>query len=92
MPVTFLFFAEWNLPSLVGADIMAPNGRDFKYPSYVQAIMGDVFSLGFGPFRWVCLSGTPEDLHTTDQIAAEVIRELRKDAPPAGNEFVCFGS
>lgn len=66
-----------------GAEIMAPNGRDFRYPSYVQAIMGNVFSLGFGPFRWVCMSGKPEDLQVTDRIAAQVIRELRNGAPAA---------
>lgn len=48
----------------------------FKYPSYVQDIMGDIFSLGFGPFRWVCSSGSPEDLRKTDEIAARVLREL----------------
>jgi urocanate hydratase len=47
----------------------------FKYPSYVQDIMGDIFSLGFGPFRWVCLSGDEKDLAETDRIAGEVIRE-----------------
>lgn len=47
----------------------------FKYPSYVQHIMGDVFSLGFGPFRWVCTSGSAEDLRLTDRIAEEVMRD-----------------
>jgi urocanate hydratase len=45
---------------------MGAGGR-FKYPSYVEDIMGDIFSLGFGPFRWVCTSGDEEDLRTTDQ-------------------------
>jgi len=63
------------------ADIMGANGKDFKYPSYVQDIMGDIFSLGFGPFRWVCTSGDPEDLKTTDAIAKEVMERLRSDAP-----------
>lgn len=47
----------------------------FKYPSYVQDIMGDIFSLGFGPFRWVCTSSKHEDLKTTDCIASRVLRE-----------------
>jgi urocanate hydratase len=55
----------------------------FKYPSYVQDIMGDIFSLGFGPFRWVCSSGSIDDLRTTDQIAARVLRELLAENPPA---------
>eukprot|EP00761_Pharyngomonas_kirbyi_P012307 gb/GECH01012334.1/.p1 GENE.gb/GECH01012334.1/~~gb/GECH01012334.1/.p1 ORF type:complete len:675 (+),score=161.71 gb/GECH01012334.1/:1-2025(+) len=62
------------------ADIMAPDNKNFKYPSYVEDIMGDIFSLGFGPFRWVCTSGDPEDLKTTDRIAAEVIEELQGKA------------
>ena len=68
--------------SRAGADIMAENGIDFKYPSYVQDIMGPIcFDYGFGPFRWVCASGHPEDLVKTDQIAADVIREMIKEAP-----------
>eukprot|EP00163_Fabomonas_tropica_P015198 TRINITY_DN2774_c0_g2_i2.p1 TRINITY_DN2774_c0_g2~~TRINITY_DN2774_c0_g2_i2.p1 ORF type:complete len:679 (-),score=171.51 TRINITY_DN2774_c0_g2_i2:100-2136(-) len=60
-----------------GADIWADDThKAFKYPSYVQDIMGDVFSLGFGPFRWVCASNDPNDLDTTDRLAAEVIAEL----------------
>jgi urocanate hydratase len=63
------------------ADILKPNG-DFKYPSYVEDIMGPMcFDYGFGPFRWVCTSGNPKDLATTDAIAAEVIEELIKKAP-----------
>lgn len=54
----------------------------FRYPSYVQDIMGDIFALGFGPFRWVCTSMAAEDLHITDQIAAEVFRELIPVAAP----------
>ena len=50
------------------------DGKTFRYPSYVQDIMGDVFSLGFGPFRWVVTSGKPEELLETDRIAAAVIR------------------
>lgn len=56
-------------------------GQSFRYPSYVQDIMGDIFSLGFGPFRWVCLSGKPADLEETDRIAAEVIDQLSKISP-----------
>lgn len=68
--------------SRAGADIMADNGIDFKYPSYVQDIMGPMcFDYGFGPFRWVCASGKPEDLATTDEIACEVLEELKRKAP-----------
>ena len=63
-----------------GADIMAADGR-FRYPSYVQDIMGPMFfDYGFGPFRWVCTSGKPEDLATTDRIAAEVLEEIKLTA------------
>jgi urocanate hydratase len=62
------------------ADILNQDGT-FKYPSYVEDIMGDIFSLGFGPFRWVCLSNDPKDLEESDKIAAEVISELAKKAP-----------
>lgn len=55
------------------ANVMTADGK-FKYPSYVQHIMGDIFSLGFGPFRWVCTSGDPADLHLTDKLAEEVMR------------------
>ncbi|MCT4665226.1 MAG: urocanate hydratase [Flavobacteriales bacterium] len=68
--------------SRAGADIMAENGVDFKYPSYVQDIMGPMcFDYGFGPFRWVCTSGKPEDLAYTDDLAKEVLRNLNKKAP-----------
>ncbi|MEM6686599.1 MAG: urocanate hydratase [Bacteroidota bacterium] len=68
--------------SRAGADIMATNGIDFKYPSYVQDIMGPMcFDYGFGPFRWVCASGKPEDLAKTDQIACEVLEEIMKVSP-----------
>lgn len=64
-----------------GADIMAADGK-FRYPSYVQDIMGPMFfDYGFGPFRWVCTSGKPEDLATTDRLATEVLEEIRKTAP-----------
>lgn len=67
--------------SRAGADILKPNG-DFKYPSYVQDIMGPMcFDYGFGPFRWVCASGKPEDLAKTDEIAAEVLEEIMKNSP-----------
>ncbi|CAD5227561.1 unnamed protein product [Bursaphelenchus xylophilus] len=65
-----------------GAKILAENAKDdksFKFPSYMQDIMGDIFSLGFGPFRWVCTSGLPEDLALTDKIACEVIDKLAAD-------------
>ena len=68
--------------SRAGADIMAANGIDFKYPSYVQDIMGPMcFDYGFGPFRWVCTSGDPEDLIKTDAIACEVLEKIRQDSP-----------
>jgi urocanate hydratase len=68
--------------SRAGADIMAENGIDFKYPSYVQDIMGPMcFDYGFGPFRWVCASGKPEDLAKTDQIACDVLEEIMKVSP-----------
>ncbi|QHI36781.1 Urocanate hydratase [Kordia antarctica] len=68
--------------SRAGADIMAENGIDFKYPSYVQDIMGPMcFDYGFGPFRWVCASGKPEDLAKTDAIACEVLEEIMKVSP-----------
>lgn len=66
--------------SRAGADIM--NGDRFKYPSYVQDIMGPMFfDYGFGPFRWVCTSGKAEDLAITDRIAAQIQEEILKDAP-----------
>ncbi|MDL1912955.1 MAG: urocanate hydratase [Bergeyella sp.] len=57
-------------------------GREFRYPSYVQDIMGPLcFDYGFGPFRWVCTSGDPKDLEKTDKIACRVLEEMVKDAP-----------
>ena len=68
--------------SRAGADIMGKNGK-FRYPSYVQDIMGPMFfDYGFGPFRWVCSSGDPKDLATTDRIATEVLEKIRKTATP----------
>ena len=71
--------------SRAGADVMAENpslGREFKYPSYVQDIMGPMcFDFGFGPFRWVCTSGKPEDLQKTDDIACEVLEDIMKSSP-----------
>ena len=65
-----------------GAAVMAENKIDFRYPSYVQDILGPMcFDYGFGPFRWVCASGKPEDLVITDQIACDVLEEIRKDSP-----------
>ena len=64
-----------------GADIMAADGK-FRYPSYVQDIMGPMFfDYGFGPFRWVCTSGKPEDLAVTDRLAVEVLEDICKTAP-----------
>ena len=68
--------------SRAGAEIMAEDGEHFRYPSYVQDIMGPMcFDYGFGPFRWVCASGNPKDLDTTDAIAEKVLEELKKNAP-----------
>lgn len=68
--------------SRAGADIMAENGVDFKYPSYVQDIMGPMcFDYGFGPFRWVCASGKPEDLAKTDAIACAILEEIKQNSP-----------
>lgn len=67
--------------SRAGADIVRPDGR-FRYPSYVQDIMGPMFfDYGFGPFRWVCTSCKPEDLAVTDRLATEVLEEIRRTAP-----------
>ena len=64
-----------------GADIFKSDGQ-FKYPSYVQDIMGPMcFDYGFGPFRWVCGSNSPEDLQKTDEIAADVLEKLKEEAP-----------
>ena len=64
-----------------GADIMGENGK-FRYPSYVQDIMGPMFfDYGFGPFRWVCTSGDAKDLAVTDRIAAQVMEEIKLTAP-----------
>ena len=64
------------------ADVMNPNGT-FRYPSYVQDIMGPMcFDFGFGPFRWVCASGDPTDLDLTDQIAIDVLEKLALESPP----------
>jgi urocanate hydratase len=68
--------------SRAGADIMAKNCIDFKYSSYIQDIMGPMcFDYGFGPFRWVCASGKPEDLQKTDEIACQVLEEMSKTSP-----------
>ena len=67
--------------SRAGADVLREDGR-FRYPSYVQDIMGPLFfDYGFGPFRWVCMSENPVDLAKSDAIAAYVLREIVKDAP-----------
>ena len=67
--------------SRAGADVMGEGGR-FRYPSYVQDIMGLMFfDYGFGPFRWVCTSGKAEDLEVTDRLAAEVLEQIRQTAP-----------
>ncbi len=68
--------------SRAGADIIAKNGIDFKYPSYVQDILGPMcFDYGFGPFRWVCCSGKSEDLDYTDKLAESVLVEMSRTAP-----------
>jgi urocanate hydratase len=68
--------------SRAGAEVLAENGLDFSYPSYVQDILGPMcFDYGFGPFRWVCASGSADDLRATDRIAADVLRALAAAAP-----------
>ena len=67
--------------SRAGADIMKEDGT-FRYPSYVQDIMGPMcFDFGFGPFRWVCTSGKPEDLEISDNIAADVLEKMAASSP-----------
>ncbi len=67
--------------SRAGADVMNADGT-FRYPSYVQDIMGPMFfDYGFGPFRWVCMSEKPEDLRKSDELAVRVLSEIVKDAP-----------
>ena len=76
--------------SRAGADVMNPSptiGREFKYSSYVQDILGPLcFDYGFGPFRWVCTSGKPEDLAYTDQLACDVLSEMAATAPAEINQ------
>jgi len=68
--------------SRAGADVMAENNIDFKYPSYVQDILGPMcFDFGFGPFRWVCASGKSADLKKTYEIACEFLEEMMQHSP-----------
>lgn len=68
--------------SRAGADILTEDGLKFKYPSYVQDIMGPMcFDYGFGPFRWVCASGNEKDLEKTDELACHVLEEMILNAP-----------
>lgn len=68
--------------SRAGADILSQDGKSFRYSSYVQDILGPMcFDYGFGPFRWVCTSGDPDDLFLTDQIAREVLEDIKRNAP-----------
>ena len=68
--------------SRAGADVMNAEGTGFRYPSYVQDIMGPMcFDYGFGPFRWVCTSGKAEDLEITDHLAISVLEEIARTAP-----------
>ena len=68
--------------SRAGAEVMALNGIDFKYPSYIQDILGPLcFDFGFGPFRWVCASGKPEDLQRTDEIACTILEKMMQNSP-----------
>jgi urocanate hydratase len=67
--------------SRAGADILRPDG-EFRYPSYVQDIMGPLcFDFGFGPFRWVCCSNDPADLEATDRIASGILEKMMKSSP-----------
>ena len=61
-----------------GANVFKNGSQKFKYPSYVQHIMGDIFSLGFGPYRWICASGLESDLLQTDKIAIDVLESIMK--------------
>ena len=68
--------------SRAGASVMDNEGINFKYPSYVQDIMGPMcFDYGFGPFRWVCASANSKDLKITDDIACQVLEQIMKDSP-----------
>jgi urocanate hydratase len=68
--------------SRAGGDVLVPGGTDFRYPSYVQDIMGPLcFDYGFGPFRWVCTSGLQQDLDYTDSLAADVLEQLLTESP-----------
>ena len=68
--------------SRAGADIVESDGS-FRYPSYVENIMGPMcFDYGFGPFRWVCTSGTDEDLRISDKIATEILSHLAEECKP----------
>ena len=68
--------------SRAGAEVTGAEGKAFRYPSYVQDIMGPLFfDYGFGPFRWVCSSGDPKDLEVTDRLAAEVLADMLTTAP-----------
>ncbi|CAB3405958.1 unnamed protein product [Caenorhabditis bovis] len=68
-----------------GANMLRPDAEDdksFRYPSYMQDIMGDIFSMGFGPFRWVCTSGFEDDLKQTDMAAANILTQLQETNVP----------
>ena len=68
--------------SRAGAEVMSEDGTSFRYPSYVQDIMGPMcFDYGFGPFRWVCASGKSEDLQKTDEIACAILEEIMSSSP-----------
>jgi urocanate hydratase len=68
--------------SRAGADILSENKNDFRYPSYIQDIVGPIcFDYGFGPFRWVCASGKDQDLDITDGIAMDVLTRLVTESP-----------
>ena len=68
--------------SRAGGDVMAANQIDFKYPSYIQDILGPMcFDYGFGPFRWVCASGDSQDLEKTDAIACAVLEKMMQECP-----------
>uniref|UniRef100_A0A8C9YMM3 Urocanate hydratase n=1 Tax=Sander lucioperca TaxID=283035 RepID=A0A8C9YMM3_SANLU len=74
-----MFFWDYGNAFLLEAqraEKVGGGATEFRYPSYVQHIMGDIFSLGFGPFRWVCTSGDPKDLALTDDIAATVLEGI----------------
>ena len=72
------------------ANVFKNGSEKFRYPSYVQHIMGDIFSLGFGPYRWICSSGLESDLLKTDEIAIRVIENIMARGCSEGKASNCI--